>query len=75
MVIYNASVFVALVISYLELLALPKKKKYVEHVIGAASAPSTRPASISSADCLTRLKSNRRPAKANPRKSTSELVL
>jgi hypothetical protein len=48
MVIYNASVFVALLISYLELLALPKKKKYVEHVIGAHSAPSTRPASISS---------------------------
>jgi len=48
MVIYNGSVFVALLISYLELLALPKKKKYVEHVIGAHSAPSTRPASISS---------------------------
>jgi hypothetical protein len=48
MVIYNASVFLALLISYLELLALPKKKKYVEHVAGAASAPSTRPASISS---------------------------
>jgi hypothetical protein len=48
MVVYNASVFVALTISYLELLALPKRKKYVEHVANAASPPSTRPASISS---------------------------
>lgn len=48
MVVYNASVFVALLISYLELLALPKRKKYVEHVAGSNSAHSTRPASISS---------------------------
>lgn len=48
MVIYNASVFAALLISYLELLALPKKSKYVEHVAGAGSPRSTRPASISS---------------------------
>lgn len=48
MVVYNASVFVALLISYLELLALPKRKKYVEHVAGSGSAHSTRPASISS---------------------------
>jgi len=47
-VVYNASVFVALLISYLELLALPKKKKYVEHVAKAGSPHSTRPASISS---------------------------
>jgi hypothetical protein len=48
LVVYNASVFVALLISYLELLALPKKKKYVEHVANAGSPHSTRPASVSS---------------------------
>lgn len=47
-VIYNASVFAALLISYFELLALPKRKKYVEHVANAGSPHSTRPASISS---------------------------
>ena len=31
-VIYNASVFIALLISYLELFALPTKTSYVEHV-------------------------------------------
>ena len=34
-VIYNASVFVALLISYLELFALPTKQAYVEHVSAA----------------------------------------
>jgi hypothetical protein len=47
-VVYNASVFVALLISYFELLALPKRRKYVEHVANAGSRSSTRPASISS---------------------------
>ena len=35
MVIYNASVFVALLISYLELFALPTKADYVTHVASA----------------------------------------
>lgn len=34
-VVYNASVFVALLISYLELFALPTKSDYVEHVANA----------------------------------------
>lgn len=48
MVIYNASVFAALLISYLELLALPRKAKYVEHVAGVGSPRSTRPGSVAS---------------------------
>ena len=35
MVIYNASAFAALLISYFELLALPTKTSYVEHVSSA----------------------------------------
>lgn len=50
MVIYNASVFVALLISYLELLALPKKSDYVERM--AAGAEQSRPASQGSRDML-----------------------
>ncbi|KAF1827756.1 peptidase M28 [Dissoconium aciculare CBS 342.82] len=54
LVIYNASVWTALFISYLELFALPKKSKYVEHVLGAQSdAVSTRPGSISSRRILS----------------------
>ncbi|CAK4028810.1 Vacuolar membrane protease [Lecanosticta acicola] len=50
LVIYNASVFVALLISYLELCALPKISKYVEHVLGVQvqDDASTRPGSRSS---------------------------
>ena len=51
LVIYNASVFAALLISYLELFALPKKTKYVQHVAGVGSEDddrSTRRGSVSS---------------------------
>lgn len=50
LVIYQASVFVALLISYLELFALPNTGKYVMHVLGAqqSDAASTRPGSRSS---------------------------
>ena len=61
MVIYNASVFVALLISYLELFAVPTKAQYVEHVAGAEDeydARSTRAQSISS----RRLLDDERPA-------------
>lgn len=34
LIIYNASMFVALLISYFELFALPTKRRYVEHVAG-----------------------------------------
>ena len=53
-VIYNASVFVALLISYLELFGLPKITKYVEHVLGAQlqDGTSTRPGSRSSRQLL-----------------------
>ncbi|KAF2486512.1 peptidase M28 [Neohortaea acidophila] len=47
-VIYNACVFVALLISYLELLALPTKTAYVERVVNAeeeVDGRSVRPAS------------------------------
>ncbi|OQO00887.1 hypothetical protein B0A48_13574 [Cryoendolithus antarcticus] len=47
-VIYNGSIFVALLISYLELLGLPKHKVFVEHVVDVASPQSTRPGSVSS---------------------------
>jgi hypothetical protein len=54
LVIYNASVWTALLISYLELFALPRKSKYVEHVLGAQSdAVSVRPGSISSRRILS----------------------
>ena len=49
--IYNGSVFVALLISYLELFALPSRAKYASHVtLGAAAddqsvAPRSRPTS------------------------------
>ncbi|SMR44369.1 unnamed protein product [Zymoseptoria tritici ST99CH_3D1] len=49
LVIYQASISVALLISYLELLALPKISKYVEHVLGAQDdAASIRPSSRAS---------------------------
>lgn len=52
-VIYNASVFVALLISYLELSALPTIHKYVEHVLGAqVDTVSLRRGSQSSRDLL-----------------------
>ncbi|KAF2160439.1 hypothetical protein M409DRAFT_70407 [Zasmidium cellare ATCC 36951] len=52
-VIYNASVFVALLISYLELFVLPNVQKYVEHVLGVqGDAASTRPGSRSSRNLL-----------------------
>lgn len=52
LLIYNASVFVALLISYLELLGLPKKTRFVEHVAGVGSPVTTRPGSISSRRAL-----------------------
>lgn len=57
-VLYNASVFVALLISYLELAALPTKSKYAEHVLGVQNdsvsirSASIRPASVSSRQLL-----------------------
>ncbi|CAK1355271.1 Vacuolar membrane protease [Cercospora beticola] len=48
-VIYNFSAHLALLISYLELFALPTKQKYVETALGAqADSGSVRPASRSS---------------------------
>ncbi|GAB7353062.1 hypothetical protein MBLNU459_g3612t1 [Dothideomycetes sp. NU459] len=38
MVIYNAAIFVALLISYLEMFALPKKSVYAEHAVFGAEA-------------------------------------
>lgn len=55
-VIYNAAAFVALLISYLELLALPTKAKYVEHMSGVVAehdGASTRPGSRSSRTLLS----------------------
>lgn len=52
-VITNASTFVALLISYLELFALPTTRKYVEHALDAqADSSSTRPGSRSSRQLL-----------------------
>lgn len=52
-VFYNASAFVALLISYMELFALPTTRKYVEHALGAqAESGSTRPGSRSSRQLL-----------------------
>lgn len=51
MVIFNACVFVAVLISYLELFALPKKADYVERMAGGG-VDSSRPASRSSRDVL-----------------------
>ena len=51
MVIYNASVFAALLIAYLELFSLPKKADYVERVANAGTEPS-RPGSQSSRNVL-----------------------
>lgn len=60
LVIYNASVFVALLISYLELFALPTKTRYVERVLGAQlDPPPTRPGSVSSRRLLNRSEDGR----------------
>ncbi|KXT07367.1 hypothetical protein AC578_493 [Pseudocercospora eumusae] len=49
LVIYNASILVALLVSYMELFALPKISKYVSRVLGAQTdATSIRPGSRSS---------------------------
>jgi len=56
-VIYNAAAFVALLISYFELLALPTKQKYVEHIAGAVTeheGTSTRHGRPSSRSLLSR---------------------
>lgn len=46
-VIYFASAFFALLISYLELFSLPKKKAYVQHISEIADSPGSRtPGSI-----------------------------
>lgn len=53
-VIYNASAFAALIISYFELLALPTKTSYVEHVAGANDdIQHRRPGSQSSRSLLS----------------------
>lgn len=51
MVVYNACAFVALLIAYLELFALPKKAEYVERA-SAPSAGISRRGSVSSRDVL-----------------------
>ncbi|KAK3706125.1 hypothetical protein LTR37_012952 [Vermiconidia calcicola] len=56
MLIYNASAFVALLIAYLELFALPTKKAYIEHAASAGEEQerqSTRRASPSSRSRLS----------------------
>ncbi|KAK5130630.1 hypothetical protein LTR08_001889 [Meristemomyces frigidus] len=56
-VVYHAAVFVALLISYLELFGLPTKGSYAEHVVGASEDVdrlSTRPGSRSSRTLLSR---------------------
>ncbi|KAK3055701.1 hypothetical protein LTR09_003622 [Extremus antarcticus] len=65
-VIYNLAVFAALLISYLELFALPTKTAYVEHVSGAEQeihGRSGRPGSRSSRSVLSG--SRARPAAAD----------
>lgn len=53
-VIYNAAIWTALVISYLELFALPKKSVYAEHAYyGPETAAPTRTASIRSGSIAT----------------------
>ncbi|EOD49625.1 putative peptidase family m28 family protein [Neofusicoccum parvum UCRNP2] len=42
LVIYFASAFFALLISYLELFALPKKKTYVQHISEVSDSPGSR---------------------------------
>lgn len=71
LVIYQASVFVALLISYLELFALPKISKYVAHVLGAqqSDAASTRPGSRSSRRLLDSPSETRNENEANERTS------
>ncbi|KAL1628146.1 hypothetical protein SLS56_005966 [Neofusicoccum ribis] len=50
LVIYFASAFFALLISYLELFALPKKKTYVQHISEVSESPGSRtPGSIRTA--------------------------
>ncbi|KAM0720592.1 hypothetical protein Q7P37_004728 [Cladosporium fusiforme] len=75
MVIYNASVFAALLISYLELLALPKKTKYVEHVAGAASPRSTRPGSVSSRRLLDETEDQPRSVEGDNEEATERTGL
>ncbi|KAK5173815.1 uncharacterized protein LTR77_002496 [Saxophila tyrrhenica] len=65
-VIYNAATFAALLVSYLELLALPTKTSYVEHVSGAEQevhGRSGRPGSRSSRSVLS--SSRRQPSGAD----------
>ncbi|KAK5700397.1 hypothetical protein LTR17_022966 [Elasticomyces elasticus] len=52
LVIYNGAVFLALMISYLELFALPSKLKYAEHVLDAVDENRSRPGSRSSRTLL-----------------------
>ncbi|KAK0934312.1 hypothetical protein LTR29_014110 [Friedmanniomyces endolithicus] len=51
-VVYNAAVFGAVLISYLELFVLPSKAKYAEHVLDAVDETRSRPGSQSSRTLL-----------------------
>ena len=71
-VIYNGSVFLALLISYLELLALPTKSAFVEHVAAAdeeIERRSIRLSSSSSRQVLGRTDANRDDDETNERTS------
>ncbi|KAK5110074.1 hypothetical protein LTR62_006319 [Meristemomyces frigidus] len=63
--IYNAAIFLALIISYLELFGLPTKHKYAEHVLGVTmtDTDSVRPGSRSSRTLLSQSR-ERQPAVA-----------
>ena len=68
-VIYNAAVFAALLISYFELFGLPTKHKYAEHVLGATvDHERNRPGSRSSRTLLS--SSRERPAQGGPNDDT-----
>ncbi|TKA72331.1 hypothetical protein B0A55_06749 [Friedmanniomyces simplex] len=51
-VVYNAAVFAAVMISYFELFGLPSKAKYAEHVLDAVDENRSRPGSRSSRTLL-----------------------
>ena len=78
-VIYNAAVFGALLISYLELFALPSKNKYAEHVLDAVDETRSRPGSRSSRTLLAqsrdRASSSRDPTAEDEEPSESTSLL
>lgn len=70
LVVYNASAFVALLISYLEFFALPTMAKYVDHVLGAqVDSHSIRPGSQSSRRLLDQSEND----ESDPTETTSLL--